>query len=120
MQAEASRGWARYAPSPQVLIRNFFSNQYFLEYCSFNLYSCPRLLQQTSENINTEVLDKLAVKNKEVRALIKITEEKEFELCKLCQQLKDQECKYTFLSLAIFCPYDFHYVFWLLQILFAL
>ena len=41
-------------------------------------------------------MDKLSVKNKEVRALCKITEEKESELCSLRQKLTEQECKYSF------------------------
>ena len=53
-------------------------------------------MQQTSENVNKEVMDKLSVKNKEVRALCQITEEKEFELCTLCKKLTEQECKYSF------------------------
>ena len=56
-------------------------------------------MQQTSENINREVMDKLTVKNKEVRALCQITEEKESELCTLRQKLDEQECKYSFARL---------------------
>ena len=53
-------------------------------------------MQQTSENINKEVMDKLVLKNKEVRALCKIIEEKESELCTPRQKLTEQECKYSF------------------------
>lgn len=53
-----------------------------------------RLSQQTSKHINKEVLYKLTMKNKEVRGLLKITEEKESELCELRKQLKENAGKY--------------------------
>ena len=49
--------------------------------------------QQTSGYINREVLNKLTAKNKEVRGLLKITEEKESELFALRLQLEENAGK---------------------------